>query len=496
MVALQETFEETPTWVSLFTMISYALLFVLGHIRDFLVRVKIMKFGGNKESPKLKDFPPLYRDFESFYTRNLYRRIRDCWNRPICSVAGARVTLKERTSKDGNLSFEFTGATNEYINLGSYNYLGFAETSGSCATAATKSIFHYGLACCSPRSEFGTQRIHEELETLVAEFVGKPAAITFGMGFATNSTNIPILVDKDCLLISDELNHASLVLGSRLSGAKIRVFKHNDMKQLEDILRTAVVEGQPRTHRKWKKILICVEGIYSMEGSMVNLPEVVRLKKKYKAYLYLDEAHSIGAIGRTGRGVTEHFGVSVDDVDIMMGTFTKSFGAAGGYVAATKDIIDELRARSHGNIYAMSMSPPVAAQVIESMRIIMGKDGSSNGRDRIKTLAENTLYFRSELMKMGFIVYGNDASPIVPMMIFLPTKISSFSRLLKEYGVAVVVVGFPATPIVESRSRFCLSASHTREDLEYTLKAISIVGDLLGLKYSRLVKAPAKPKRE
>lgn len=306
------------------------------------------------------------------------------------------------------------------------------------------------------------------------------------MGFATNSTNIPILVDKDCLLISDELNHTSLVLGSRLSGAKIQVFKHNDMQQLERILRKAVIEGEPRKRRPWKKILICVEGIYSMEGSMVNLPEVIRLKKKYKAYLYLDEAHSIGAIGRTGRGVTEYFGINVDDVDIMMGTFTKSFGAAGGYIAASKEIIAEMRARSHGNIYAMSMAPPVCAQVISSMKIIMGKDGTKDGQNRIRTLAENTLFFRTALKEMGFIVYGNDASPIVPMMIFMPAKISAFSREMKKRGVAVVVVGYPATPIVESRSRFCLSAAHTRAELQHALDAINEVGDILGLKYSRI----------
>lgn len=330
-----------------------------------------------------------------------------------------------------------------------------------------------------------------ELEALVAEFVGKPAALTFGMGFATNSTTIPILVDKHCLVISDALNHTSLVLGCRLSGASIRPFKHNDMAALEALLRKAVIEGQPGRNRPWKKILICVEGIYSMEGSVVNLPEVIRLKKKYKAYLYLDEAHSIGATGKTGRGVTEYFGVSVDDVDIMMGTFTKSFGAAGGYVAASQEITDELRARTHGNTYACSMSPPVVAQVIESMRIIMGRDGATEGQDRIRSLAANTKFFRSRLKELGFIVYGNDDSPIVPMMIFMPQKISAVSHELKKRGIAAVVVGYPATPIVESRSRFCISASHTRAELEDALAAINEMGDVLGLKYSRTGHAAA-----
>merc|ERR1712086_389368 len=134
-------------------------------------------------------------------------------------------------------------------------------------------------------------------------------------------------------------------------------------EHLEHVLRTAVIEGQPRTHRPWRKILICVEGVYSMEGSLVNLPEVIRLKKKYKAYVYLDEAHSIGALGATGRGVIEHYGLNVDDVDIMMGTFTKSFGAAGGYIAASKAFVNQLRLNSHGHVYAGSMAAGVVAQI-------------------------------------------------------------------------------------------------------------------------------------
>jgi len=346
-------------------------------------------------------------------------------------------------------------------------------------------IEKYGFSSCSARSELGTNEIHEELESLVAEYTGKPAAITFGMGFATNSTNMCALVGKGCLLISDELNHASLVLGSRLTGAKIKPFRHNDMEHLESVLRQSIVTGQDRTHRPWKKILICVEGVYSMEGSVVNLPEVIRLRKKYKAYLYLDEAHSIGALGATGRGVIEHFGLDVNDVDIMMGTFTKSFGAAGGYIAASQDVIDTLRSMSHANIYATSMSPPVVKQSIAAFAQIMGRDGTNKGAERIKQLADNSKYFRERLKAMGFIVYGNAASPIVPMLLYMPAKIAAFSREMKKRKVAVVVVGFPATPIVESRARFCLSASHTREMLDEALEHISEVGDILGLKYSR-----------
>ena len=170
----------------------------------------------------------------------------------------------------------------------------------------------------------------------------------------------------------------------------------------------------------------------------------------------------------------------------MMGTFTKSFGAAGGYIAADKNIIQYLKQASHANMYAISMSPPVVAQTLMALKQIMGLDGTDIGKRRIKSLAENAKFFRTELKKKGFIVYGNDDSPIVPMLLYMPAKIAAFSREMKKRNIAVVVVGFPATPIIESRARFCLSASHTKEDLIKALDAIDEVGDLLGLKYSRI----------
>ena len=161
-----------------------------------------------------------------------------------------------------------------------------------------------------------------------------------------------------------------------------------------------------------------------MEGSIVRLPEIIAIKKKYKAYLYLDEAHSIGAVGPHGRGVVDFWGCDHKDVDVLMGTFTKSFGAAGGYIAGSKKLIDYLAMNSHSNCYASSMSPPVVFQIIKSLEQIMGVDGSNEGIRRIKQLAENTKYFRDKLIKMGFIVYGNQASPVVPVMLYMPSKIA------------------------------------------------------------------------
>uniref|UniRef100_A0A672PMS7 serine C-palmitoyltransferase n=1 Tax=Sinocyclocheilus grahami TaxID=75366 RepID=A0A672PMS7_SINGR len=479
-----ESFEETPLLVAVLTYIGYGILTIFGYLRDFLRDWKFEKCHLAREREEQKDFVPLYQDFENFYTRNLYMRIRDNWNRPICSIPGAKMDLVERVTPDYNWTFEHTGnVLKDVINMGSYNYLGFAENTGTCADAASECTVKYGVGVSSTRQEIGNLDKHEELEKLVARFLGVESSMAFGMGFATNSMNIPALTGKGCLILSDELNHASLVLGARLSGSTIRVFKHNNMQSLEKLLRDAIVHGQPRTHRPWKKILVLVEGIYSMEGSIVRLPEVIALKKKYKAYLYLDEAHSIGALGPRGRGVVDYFGLDPSDVDIMMGTFTKSFGAAGGYIGGKKELIDYLCLHSHSAVHATSMSPPITQQIITSMKCIMGEDGTTLGEFRI--LSENTTYFRRRLHEMGFIIYGNNDSPVVPLMLYMPAKIGAFGREMLKRNIGTVVVGFPATPIIESRARFCVSAAHTREMLDKALNAISEVGDLLQLKYSR-----------
>ncbi|KAK5857023.1 hypothetical protein PBY51_010293 [Eleginops maclovinus] len=481
-----QSFEQTPMLLAVFTYMSYGILTIFGYLRDFLRHWKIERCNIAREKEEQRDFVPLYQDFENFYTRNIYIRIRDNWNRPICGVPGAKMDLLERTSPDYNWTFEHSGRVlQDVINLGSYNYLGFAENKGPCADAAAEITRKYGVGVASTRQELGTLDKHDQLEKLVARFLGVESAMSFGMGFATNSMNIPALSGKGCLILSDELNHASLVLGARLSGSTIRVFKHNNMQSLEKLLREAIIHGQPRTHRPWKKILIVVEGIFSMEGSIVRLPEVIALKKRYKAYLYLDEAHSIGALGPRGRGVVDYFGLDPCDVDVMMGTFTKSFGAAGGYIAGKRELIEYLRSHSHSAVYASSMSPPVVEQIITSMKCIMGEDGTTIGCDRVGQLAKNAVYFRRKLQKMGFIIYGNEDSPVVPLMLYMPAKIAAFGREMLKRNIGVVGVGFPATPIIESRARFCISAAHTKEVLDRALSVISEVGDLVHLKYSR-----------
>ncbi|XP_030052197.1 serine palmitoyltransferase 3 isoform X2 [Microcaecilia unicolor] len=484
--SFNETFEQAPLYVAVLTYLGFGVVTLFGYLRDFLRAWRLEKCHMAIEREEQKDFVPLYQDFENFYIRNLYMRVRDSWNRPICSTPGPQFDLMEYLTDDYNWTFRHTGRTiKDVINMGSYNYLGFAENSPSSLETVMDVLKTYGAGVCSTRQEMGNLDKHEELEELVAYFLNVEAAMVFGMGFATNSMNIPALVGKGCLILSDELNHTSLILGARLSGATIRVFKHNNMQSLERLLRDAVVNGQPRSHRPWKKILILVEGIFSMEGSIVRLPEVVALKKKYKAYLYLDEAHSIGAVGPTGRGVVEYFGMNPANIDVLMGTFTKSFGAVGGYIAGKKELVDYLRTHSHSAVYATSMPVPVVQQIIRVMKCIMGVDGTTVGIQRVKQLAENTTYFRQRLYEMGFIIYGNDDSPVVPLLLYMPGKVSAFARHMLKKKIGVVVVGFPATPITESRARFCVSAAHTKQMLDTVLNALDEIGDFLQVKYSR-----------
>jgi len=207
--------------------------------------------------------------------------------------------------------------------------------------------------------------------------------------------------------------------------------------------------------------------------------------KKYKTYLYLDEAHSIGAMGGTGRGCCEYAGVSTADVDVLMGTFTKSFGGMGGYIAADKKTIDYLRTKCAGSLFHNSLSPIVCQQILTSFRVIMGLDGTDIGARKLRALRDNSNYMRMRLTDMGLHILGNYDSPIMPVMLYNPTKIAAFSRECFKRGLAVVVVGFPAVPILMSRARLCISAGHTREDLDDALVKIEEVADICRIRYAR-----------
>ncbi|EDO19455.1 hypothetical protein Kpol_1002p104 [Vanderwaltozyma polyspora DSM 70294] len=474
---------DTPPYhISLITYLNYLILIILGHIHDFLG----LKFQRDKHLDIVEQngYAPWFSKFESFYVRRLKKRIDDCFSRPTTGVPGRFIRCIDRVSHDFNEYFTYNGKTTMCLNLSSYNYLGFAQSEGQCTDAAIDTVRKYGINVGGPRSQSGTTDLHIEAENLIANFLGKEDAMVFSMGYGTNANFFNSFLDSKCLVISDELNHTSIRTGVRSSGAAVRTFKHNDMKALEKIIREQIVIGQPKTNRPWKKIIICVEGLYSMEGTLCNLPDLIALKKKYKCYLYVDEAHSIGAMGPRGRGVCDVFGVDPNDVDILMGTLTKSFGAAGGYIACDKWIIDKFRLDLTTVNYGESIAAPVLAQIISSMKTITGDTNPGEGEERLQRIAFNSRYLRLGLQRLGFIVYGAPDSPVIPMLLYCPSKMPAFSRMMLQRKIAVVVVAYPATPLIESRVRFCMSSSLTKEDIDYLLRHVSEVGDKLFLKVS------------
>jgi len=484
--------DEPPYYFVLTTYLSYLILIFFGHARDFFGK----RFGDKKHYNSLKalnGYAPLNDDFDNFYVRRLKMRIDDCFARPTTGVPGRFINLIDRKSDDFNRTYQYTGTITETLNMSSYNYLGFAQSEGPCADAVEETVRKYGLTSCSPRADSGTSDLALEVEREIAQFVGKPAAMVFSMGFVTNAGSFPALVSKGSLILSDELNHASIRIGARLSGAVIRSFKHNDMADLEKLLREAIAQGQPRTHRPWKKILVAVEGLYSMEGTMVDLPGVISLKKKYKFFLYVDEAHSVGALGPKGRGVCDYFGIDPAEVDILMGTLTKSFGANGGYIAADKQIIDKLKSTNAATLLGESPAPSVLMQILSSLRIITGELAPGQGEERLQRIAFNSRYLRLGLKRLGFIVAGHDDSPIIPIMLYHPAKISAFSHEMLKRKISVVVVGYPATPLISSRARFCISSAHNKDDMDRVLAACDEIGDILQIKYSTGVAGGAEP---
>ncbi|KAJ7093967.1 pyridoxal phosphate-dependent transferase [Mycena belliarum] len=510
---------EPPYYIVISTFLSYLILICIGHMRDFLG--KYFHPSRYRHLMPSDGYAPLNSDFDSFYTRRLKQRMDECFGQPVTGVAGRTIMLLDRQSSDYNATQYFTGTRTRALNISSYNYLGFAQASGGCADAVEESLRRYGVSSAGSRLEGGATDLHAQAEGLVARFVGQEDALLSSMGFATNAAYIPALVNKGCLVVSDELNHASIRFGVRLSGADVRMFPHNDMHALENLLREAISQGQPKTHRPWKKILLIVEGIYSMEGTFADLPRIMELKKKYKFYLWVDEAHSIGAVGPHGRGVADYFGIVPGEIDVLMGTLSKSFGAAGGYVAGRKALIDRLRVRGYLGAYGEAMAPPVLMQIISSMASIMGIAPSAStmstapedayaytgpaptalvpswltlhptlasgveGRTRLRRIAFNARYLHFGLNRLGFITYGVPSSPIVPLLLFNPGKMVVFHRMMKAYKtpIVVVVVTYPACALMTARVRFCVSAAHTKEDIDAVLRACDEIGDVLDLKH-------------
>jgi serine palmitoyltransferase len=484
---VSESYHTMPVitlWTACSVYFGWGVIIFFGHIRDFFRHLS------GRVTRARDGYAPIVSDFEDFYARRAYGRLNDCFHRSIVTAPKSQIKIIERERIRGPLGgytpeMRATDRVFSAMNLGSYDYLGFGDDNSTATPAVLAALEQYSVSTCSPRAAAGTTPLIGELESTVARFVGKDAAIVFAMGFGTNATGVPALMGPGTLIISDELNHASFITGARTSGAKIAVFKHSDLADLERVIRAAIVQGQPRSRRPWRRIMIAIEGIYSMEGEFCPLAEIIALKKKYRCLLYVDEAHSIGAVGPTGRGVCEHMNVNPADVDILMGTFSKSFGGVGGYLAADKRLIAYLRTAGMGSVHSPTVSPPTCKQITTALQIIMGEDGTDDGARRVRRLYEHSNYFRNELRAYGFHVLGQTGSPVVPVMFYRPSLIKQFSQECLKHGLAIVVVGFPATPLLLSRARFCISASHSREDVVAAVEKIKYIGDMLGMRYGK-----------
>ncbi|CAD7923649.1 unnamed protein product [Amoebophrya sp. A120] len=436
--------------------------------------------------------------FQALFIEHAFQMYEDCWNRPICGAPASTVEVVFRERKDQPLlapylPLSMTTKSVKCTNLGSYNYLGFGGVDEYCTPLVAKCIRETGLSTGSTRGGIeGTHVVHKELERRVAEFLDKEDAFVIGMGFATNSTIIPCLIDpagngKGCLILSDELNHKSIIEGVRMSWVSVKSFQHNDMVDLERKLKQACDVGQPNG-LPWRKILVIVEGIYSMEGDFARLREIVALKDKYGALLYLDEAHSIGAVGESGRGITELLGVPRSKIDVMMGTFTKSFGSAGGYIAADAKVIANLRKNSPNATFAPAMSPACAAQALAALDLLKHE----RGKAKIESLRRNSNHFRRRLAEIGFWVLGDEDSPVVPVLMD-QESMWYFSVKGMQQGVAIVVVCAPATPYMLPRARFCVSAAHTIEQIDQTLVVLEKLGKQLGILFRKNDKCLTNP---
>ncbi|MDR1897548.1 MAG: aminotransferase class I/II-fold pyridoxal phosphate-dependent enzyme, partial [Prevotellaceae bacterium] len=341
--------------------------------------------------------------------------------------------------------------------FGSNSYLGLT-CHPKIKEAAKAAIDKYGSGCAGSRYLNGTLDIHIELEEKLADFVGKDGALVYSTGFQSNLGAIPTVTGRNDYIILDNLDHASIIEGARLSFAKTLKFRHNDMESLEKLLQRC----EPEVIK-----LIVVDGIFSMEGDIANLPEIVRLAKKYNANIMVDDAHSLGVIGRQGRGVSSHFGLT-DDVDIIMGTFSKSLASIGGFLAADKDTINFIKHTSRSLIFSASATPAATASALAALEIIETEP------HYIEQLWVNTHSCLNAFRSLGFDI-AHSCTPIIPIMIRDNNKTYLMTKLLLEQGIFVNPVVQPAVPNDSTLIRFSLMATHTQQQIEFAIDKIEKV---------------------
>jgi glycine C-acetyltransferase len=357
----------------------------------------------------------------------------------------------------------------EVINLASNNYLGLANHPRliEASLAATRTL---GVGSGAVRTIAGTMRIHMELEEKIARFKNVEACVVFQSGFAANAGTVSAILGKEDFLLSDELNHASIIDGARLSRAKIKVFRHKDVAHCEELLQE--VANEPG--RK----LVITDGVFSMDGDIGPVDKLAALAEKYGAIMMVDDAHASGVLGRNGRGSIDHFGMH-GRVDVQVGTLSKAIGSLGGYVCGSRDLIDFLYHRARPFLFSTSHPPSVAASCIAAFDILEQEP------ERIQRLWDNTRYFQSELKGAGFNVGGMNTpateTPISPIIVGEGRVAMDFSRALFDQGVMGTGIAFPTVPEGKARIRLILTSEHTRPQLDRALEILERVAKRMGI---------------
>lgn len=355
------------------------------------------------------------------------------------------------------------------INLASNNYLGLCNHP-KLIEAAVEAAKKYGVGAGAVRTIAGTMKIHMELEEKIARFKDVEACVVFQSGFTANAGTVSSILGKGDWIVSDELNHASIIDGARLSRANIKVFRHKNMAHAEEILNE--IKDQPG-----RKLLIS-DGVFSMDGDIGPLPALCALAEKYNAIMMVDDAHASGVLGRNGRGTIDHFHVE-GRVDIQVGTLSKAIGAIGGYVCGSRDLIDFLYHRARPFLFSTGHPPSVTASCIAAFDLLESEP------QRIDRLWENTRYFKKELGALGFNIGGQNTpaseTPITPIIVGDGRLTMEFSRELFNAGVLGTGIAFPTVPEGKARIRTIMTANHTREMMDQALETLSSVGKRLGI---------------
>ena len=350
----------------------------------------------------------------------------------------------------------------EVINLSSNNYLGLT-THPKLKQKALEAVEKYGVGSGAVRTIAGTMTLHMALEEKIARFKNVEASVVFQSGFTANAGTVQAILSKEDVIVSDELNHASIIDGCRLSRAQIKVFPHKDIEACEKVLK------EIRNH-PGRKLLI-TDGVFSMEGDIAPLPQLVELAEKYGCIMMIDDAHASGVLGRNGRGTVDHFNLH-GRVDIQVGTLSKAVGALGGYVCSTRDTIEYLYHRARPFLFSTSHPPSVAATCIAAFEVMEEEP------QRLEKLWANTQYFKEGLKKLGFNT-GVSETPITPVIVGDAALAHEFSRQLFAEGVFAQSIGFPTVPVGKARIRTIVTATHTEEELARALGILGSVGKKL-----------------